>query len=84
MAVSSVVVGGFAVLAMISAYRLARPASLSPFEYFGIPFAFVLGWIFFNEAPFERLFPGVFLIVGGGLLIAWRERRRQAQGATAD
>jgi drug/metabolite transporter (DMT)-like permease len=50
-------VGGFAVLALIAAYRLARPASLSPFEYFGIPFAFILGWLFFDEAPFEQLIP---------------------------
>ena len=77
-------VGGFAVLALISAYRLARPASLSPFEYFGIPFAFVLGWIFFDEAPFARLFPGVLLIVAGGLLIAWRERRQRGTAAMAD
>lgn len=69
-------VGGCAVLALISAYRLTRPASLSPFEYFGIPFSFVLGWIFFDEAPFDKLIPGVFLIVAGGLLIAWRERRK--------
>ncbi len=68
--------GGFAVLGLISAYRLARPASLSPYEYFGIPFAFILGWIFFDEAPFEKLIPGVFLIVAGGMLIAWRERRK--------
>ncbi len=67
--------GGFAVLSLINAYRLAKPASLSPFEYFGIPFAFVLGWVFFDEAPFEQLLPGVFLIVGGGMLIAWREHR---------
>ena len=74
-------VGGFAVLALINAYRLARPSSLSPYEYFGIPFAFVLGWIFFDEAPFEKLMPGVFLIVAGGMLIAWREhhiRRRSS------
>ena len=69
-------VGGFAVLALISAYRLAKPASLSPYEYFGIPFAFILGWFFFDEAPFGKLIPGVFLIVAGGLLIAWRERRK--------
>lgn len=69
--------GGFAVLAMISAYRLAKPASLSPFEYFGIPFAFVLGWIFFDEAPFEQLWPGVILIVAGGMLIAWREHQNK-------
>ena len=74
-------VGGFAVLALINAYRLARPSSLSPYEYFGIPFAFVLGWVFFDEAPFEKLIPGVFLIVAGGMLIAWREhhiRRRSS------
>ncbi|MCP4334064.1 MAG: DMT family transporter [Gammaproteobacteria bacterium] len=71
------IVGGFAVLALINAYRLARPASLSPFEYFGIPFAFVLGWLFFDEAPFEQLLPGVFLIVAGGMLIAWRERKKR-------
>lgn len=66
--------GGFAVLSMITAYRLTKPSNLSPFEYFGIPFSFVLGWLFFAETPFEKLFPGVLLIVGGGLLIAWRER----------
>jgi drug/metabolite transporter (DMT)-like permease len=70
-------VGGFAVLLMISAYRLTRPGSLSPFEYFGIPFSFILGWVFFGEAPFERLLPGVFFVVAGGLIIAWRERRRR-------
>ncbi len=70
-------VGGFAVLSLINAYRLTRPANLSPYEYFGIPFAFVLGWIFFDEAPFEKLIPGVFLIVAGGMLIAWRERKRR-------
>ena len=74
-------VGGFAVLALINAYRLARPSSLSPYEYFGIPFAFVLGWVFFDEAPFDKLIPGVFLIIAGGMLIAWREhhiRRRSS------
>ena len=67
--------GGFAVVSMVNAYRLAKPASLSPFEYFGIPFSFVLGWVFFDETPFGQLLPGVFLIVGGGMLIAWREHR---------
>jgi drug/metabolite transporter (DMT)-like permease len=74
-------VGGFAVLALISAYRLARPSSLSPYEYFGIPFAFILGWLFFDETPFAKLFPGVLLIIAGGLLIAWREHRNRSRSA---
>ena len=77
-------VGGFAVLSLINAYRLARPSSLSPYEYFGIPFAFILGWLFFDEAPFEKLVPGVFLIVAGGMLIAWREHRGRLRPAPAE
>ncbi len=66
--------GGTASFCIITAYRLKDPSSLSPFEYFGIPFSFMLGWIFFAETPFDRLIPGVFLVVGGGLLIIWREQ----------
>ena len=68
-------VGGCAVLLLITAYRMADPSSLSPFEYFGIPFSFFLGWVFFNETPFDSLFPGVLLIVAGGFLVIWRERK---------
>ncbi len=70
--------GGIAVFCLVSAYRLADPSSLSPFEYFGIPFSFFLGYFIFAEAPLERLIPGVFLIVGGGLLIVWREHKYKA------
>ena len=68
------IVGGCAVLLMITAYRLTQPGNLSPFEYFGIPFSYVIGWLVFAETPFARLFPGVIFIVCGGLLIVWRER----------
>ncbi len=67
--------GGFAVLSMIHAYRLSKPASLAPFEYFGIPLAIFLGWLVFNETPFSRLFPGALFIVAGGLLITWIEKK---------
>lgn len=67
-------VGGVAVLLMITAYRRTDPGNLSPFEYFGIPISFILGWMFFNEAPFHQLIPGAFFIVAGGLLVLWRQR----------
>ena len=70
--------GGFAVLSMIHAYRLSKPASLAPFEFFGIPLAVFLGWLVFDEKPFDQLFPGAFFIIAGGLLITWRERRSKA------
>ena len=66
-------VGGCAVLALVTAYRMTAPSSLAPFEYVGIPISFAIGWVIFNEAPFERLWPGALLIVAGGLLIVWRQ-----------
>ena len=69
--------GGIGVLGLVIGYRLVEPSSLAPFEYFGIPISFALGWVFFNEAPFDTLFPGVLFIVGAGLLIVLRERYQQ-------
>ncbi|MEM6886691.1 MAG: DMT family transporter [Pseudomonadota bacterium] len=67
--------GGTAVLVLIIAYRMTEQSNLAPFSYFGIPIAFALGYIFFEEAPFGELFPGALLIAAGGLMIVWRERR---------
>jgi drug/metabolite transporter (DMT)-like permease len=67
--------GGSAVLCLVISYRMTEPSNLAPFNYFGIPMAFVLGWLFFGETPFDDLFPGVLLIIGAGLMIVWRERR---------
>jgi drug/metabolite transporter (DMT)-like permease len=54
---------------------MTEQSNLAPFSYFGIPLAFVLGWLFFDEMPWDDLFPGALLIAAGGLLIVWRERR---------
>ena len=67
--------GGIGVLGLVAAYRLIEPSKLAPFEYFGIPISFALGWIFFKEAPFSTLFPGVLFIVAAGILIVLRERQ---------
>ena len=73
--------GGSGVLCLITSFRMTEASNLAPFNYFGILFAFVLGWVFFGEAPVERLFPGALLIVAGGLMIVWRERRARKRAA---
>ncbi|MFT5929862.1 MAG: drug/metabolite transporter (DMT)-like permease [Oceanospirillaceae bacterium] len=70
------VFGGTAVLFLVVSYRMTEQSNLAPFSYFGIPLAFVLGWLFFDEAPWSTLFPGALLIATGGLIIVWRERAR--------
>ena len=69
------VFGGVGVLSLVIAYRLAIPSSIAPFEYFGIPISFIFGWLFFKEAPFDTLFPGVFLIIFAGIMVIIRERK---------
>ena len=67
--------GGIAVLFLVISYRMTEQSNLAPFSYFGIPLAAFFGWLFFDEAPLGDLFPGALLIVAGGLLIIWRERK---------
>ena len=67
--------GGIGVLSLVISYRLVEPSILAPFEYFGIPISFILGWLFFSEAPFDILFPGVLFIIFAGLLIIYRESK---------
>ena len=70
---------GVGVLCLIMSYRLFDPSSISVFEYFGIPISFFMGWLFFKEMPTSTLFPGVFLLIGAGLLIIYRERKLASQ-----
>ena len=67
--------GGFGVIFLMIAYRQADPTVLAPFSYFGILTAFFFGWVLFGEFPVDKLFPGVILIIGSGLVILWREQR---------
>ena len=71
------ILGGTAAILFIYAYRLISASKMASFEYFGIPSSFVLGWLFFNEAPWSQLFPGVLVIVSAGMIIIWRDSVKQ-------
>jgi len=73
--------GGTAVIFLIMSFRMTEQSNLAPFTYFGIPLAIVLGWLFFDEAPLDDLFPGSLLIAAGGLLVIWRERRLKSHSS---
>ena len=62
------ILGGTAAILFIYSYRLISASKMASFEYLGIPSSFVLGWIFFKEAPWEQLFPGVIAIVLAGMI----------------
>ena len=67
--------GGTGVYLMMASYRMTNHINLGPFHYFSIIFSFALGWLFFQEAPFDELLPGIFFIVFAGMIIYWREKK---------
>ena len=67
-----IVTGFTASLAFVltfSAYRVASPAVVSPFEYSILIWSSLSGWFFFNEIPDIKTIIGMLLIVFGGIYI---------------
>jgi drug/metabolite transporter (DMT)-like permease len=60
-------------LCLFTAYRVASPAVISPFEYTILIWASLSGFFIFGEMPTTRTFVGIFLIVCGGVYIFIRE-----------
>ena len=63
-----------AFLFVFTAYRIASPAVVSPFEYSILLWSSLSGWYFFNEVPDLKTIIGMFLIVFGGIYIFIREK----------
>ena len=63
-----------AFLLLFSAYRIASPAVVSPFEYSILVWSSLSGWFFFDEIPDLKTIIGIILIVCGGIYIFIREK----------
>jgi len=76
------VIGASAFLCIFTAYRIASPSVISPFEYSILVWASLNGWIFFDEIPDVRTLAGMILIVCGGIYIFIREKAQDQLIAT--
>ena len=76
------VIGASAFLCIFTAYRIASPAVISPFEYSILAWATLNGWLFFDEIPDVRTIVGMMLIVCGGVYIFIREKAQDKSIAT--
>jgi len=76
------VVGAAAFLCIFTAYRIASPAVISPFEYSILAWASLNGWFFFDEIPSLRTVVGMILIICGGIYIFIREKAQDQSIAT--
>lgn len=69
-------VGGMGQLALTGAVRFAPVSAVVPMDYSGLIWATLFGWTLFGALPTAWTWIGAPVIIGSGLYIAWRERRR--------
>ena len=74
-------VSGFVGYCLSQAYRSAEAAVVAPFEYVALPLAIFWGWSIFGHLPGPWVTAGIALIVGAGLTVFLRERRRGRSAA---
>lgn len=60
---------------MNSSVSVAPSAVVAPFQYTAIIWAIIFGYIFWGDFPTSRALFGVALIIGGGLVVLYRENQ---------
>lgn len=58
------------------AYSYAEATVIAPLSYFGVLFAGLLGWLFWQQVPDMMSVIGAMLIIGGGLSSVWLGREK--------
>jgi len=71
-----------AFLLLFTAYSIASPAVVSPFEYSILLWSPLIGWIYFNEIPSLNTVIGILIIVSSGIYIFMREKAQEQLIAT--
>ena len=61
-----------------SAFRLASPSVVAPFEYTAMLWGLTLDFILFAITPAPRVLLGGSIVIAGGLYLLWDERRSAA------
>jgi drug/metabolite transporter (DMT)-like permease len=77
------VIASAGMLLLSQAYRLAPANSVATFEYTGIIWSPLWGFLFFAEAPQSTTLIGAALIIGAGLFALHAGRRREAAAMLA-
>ena len=75
--VTTGVTATLAFLLLFSAYSIASPAVVSPFEYSILLWSPLIGWIYFNEVPTLSTVIGILIIVSSGIYIFLREKAQE-------
>lgn len=74
------VLAAFAMMSFISAYGLAQSSFVAPFEYSGMVWAVLFGFLFFNDFPDFWTWTGMAIVAGAGLFMLAMDRWRFQTG----
>ncbi|MDC0353704.1 DMT family transporter [Candidatus Pelagibacter sp.] len=71
-----------AFLFLFTAYSIASPSVISPFEYSILFWSPLIGWLYFDEIPSLNTAIGILIIVSSGIYIFIREKAQDQSIAT--
>ncbi len=71
-----------AFLFLFTAYSIASPAVVSPFEYSILFWSPLVGWLYFDEIPSLNTVIGILIIASSGVYIFMREKAQNQSIAT--
>ncbi|MEQ1952989.1 DMT family transporter [Mesorhizobium sp. CN2-181] len=71
------VLGGAAQLALFDGMKRAAASVIAPFEYTSLVWAFVFGYLIWNDVPRPEVFVGAAIIVFAGLIVIGGEHFRK-------
>ena len=63
-----------AFILLFTAYSIASPSVVSPFEYSILLWSILIGWLYFDEIPTLSTIIGILIIVSSGIYIFIREK----------
>ena len=52
---------------------------VTPFEYTGMIWSVLYGWMFWRQWPDATAWGGIAIIIGAGLYVLWREQATKGQ-----
>lgn len=71
---AGILVGSASVL-LLTAYQLAPPAAIAPFQYSQLVWGGALGYVVFGDVPGAMMLAGAAIVIVSGWFVAWREAR---------
>lgn len=78
MAIAAGLLGGVGQYLMTQAYALAPAAVVGPFNYAGLIWASLFGWLCWGDVPAWHVVAGAVVVIASGLILLYRETHRRS------